>query len=148
MKQLRLLNPQKSDHGGILRSKRRGRGRRMDCDPLNMHFVLRSTQAKGPLRFQANRKKVASHSKKICGKIWGQNFKLWRSRQSHSSSSQICESACLQTLYPRLNKRDMQWRWTGASRWKKVNFKFWDLGLSRVLHKAEKTILRSRIISS
>ena len=135
MNQLKLEH---SEYGGSLRNKRNGRGMRPISTGSTMQLVVRSTRAKGKWRFQATRKTWLPILERFAEK-YGVTV------LSHAGSGNHIE------LYLKFSDSEayrpfirgltaaIAMAITGASRWKKVDFKFWDLRpYSRVV-KARKT---------
>ena len=128
VRQLNLIKPQKSDHGGSLRNKRKGRGMRQISTNSTMHFVLRSTRAKGKWRFQATRR------------IWLPILKKFANKYGVTILSHADPGNHIHLHLKFSNRRDYKpfirgltasisiaLATTGVSRWKKVDLKFWDL---------------------
>jgi len=125
MKQLALLKPEEKAHGGDLRKRRKGRGARPLAIKSTMHLVLRSSRATGKWRFQATRKKWRPILERFAAKYGvrilshgdpGNHIHLHiqlLNRQAYKPFIRAVTAAIAMAV-------------TGASRWKKLDFKFWD----------------------
>lgn len=125
MRQLKLFKDEEKAYGGVLRKVLKGRGARPLATKSTMHLVLRSSRAKGPWRFQANRNKwlpiVRKFAQKYGVKILGHGdpgnhihlHVQLSNRHAYKRFIRAVTSAIAMAI-------------TGASRWKKINFKFWD----------------------
>ena len=126
--QYALFPRKSSDHGGVLRRKRKGRGARPLAVKSSMHLVLRSTQAKGQQSFKhkKNEQKVAQIIQKFAQKYGirilslanvGNHLHLHlklATRQSYKSFIRATTGAIALAV-------------TQTSRLKKLKQKFWDL---------------------
>ena len=126
VKQLNLIKPQKSDHGGSLRNKRNGRGKRPISTNSTMHFVLRSTRAKGKWRFQATRRTWLPILKKFANK-YGVTILSHADPGNHIHLHLKFSNRQAYKPFIRGLTASIAMAITGASRWRKVDFKFWDL---------------------
>lgn len=126
VKQLHLIKSQKSDYGGSLRNLRKGRGMRPISTRSTMHFVLRSTRAKGKWRFQATRSVWRPLLKRFAKK-YGVTILSHADPGNHLHLHLKFSNRSTYKPFIRALTSSIAMAITGASRWKKVDFKFWDL---------------------
>jgi REP element-mobilizing transposase RayT len=126
MHQLKFFKPEEKAYGSSLMTKRKGRkGPRPLAVKSTMHLVLHSTHAKGKWRFQATRDKwkpiVRKFAKKYGVRIFSEadpgnhihlHFQL-ANRHTYRAFIRAVTAAIAMAI-------------TGVSRWKKIDFKFWD----------------------
>jgi len=126
MQQLKLFKTEEKAYGSSLMTRRKGRkGPRPLATKNTMHLVLRSTRAKGKWRFQATRdvwkpilnKFAVKYGVKILSLADpGNHIHLhirFTNRHTYKAFIRAVTSAIAMAI-------------TGASRWKKIDFKFWD----------------------
>lgn len=126
MKQLKLLKRQKSDHGGKLRNRRSGRGMRQISTNSTMHFVMRSTKAKGRWRFQSTRRIWIPLLKRFASK-YGVTILSYADPGNHIHLHLKFSNRNVYKPFIRALTGSIAMAITGASRWNKIDFKFWDL---------------------
>jgi REP element-mobilizing transposase RayT len=126
VKQLQFFKATEKAYGGSLLTKRKGRqhGRPLAIKQ-SMHLVLRSTQAKGKWRFQATRDKWKPILRRFADK-YGVKIISQADPGNHIHLHIRLTNRHAYKAFIRAITAAIAMAITGASRWKKVELKFWD----------------------
>lgn len=126
VKQLKLFKAQEKAYGGGLQTKRKGRsGPRPLATKNSMHLVLRSSRAKGAWRFQANRNKWKPILRKFAAK-YGVRILSQADPGNHIHLHIQLTNRHTYKPFIRAVTAAIAMAVTGVSRWKKIDFRFWD----------------------
>ena len=127
MKQLAFLKPSSKSYGGTLRNKRKGRGARPISKKDTMHFILKSSKAKGDWSFKRkeNSQKITAILDKF-SKKYGVGINSVANVGNHLHVHMKLASRATYKPFIRAITSAIAMAITGASRWKRVSVKFWD----------------------
>jgi hypothetical protein len=126
--QLKLFKSEERAYGGELLKKRKGRLRGRPLDTKNsMHLVLRSSKATGKWSFRnpRNMRKVEALSLKFCQK-YGIKLLSLANVGNHLHYQIKLGNRFTYKPFIRALTASIAMAITGASRWNKVEIKFWD----------------------
>jgi REP element-mobilizing transposase RayT len=120
------FKPEEKAYGGSLMTKRKGRQfPRPLAVKSSMHLVLRSTHAKGKWRFQATRDKWKPIINKFSVK-YGVKILSLADPGNHIHLHIQLSNRHAYRRFIRAVTAAIAMAITGTSRWKKIDFKFWD----------------------
>lgn len=126
MKQTQFFKPSEKAYGGSLMKKRKGRsGPRPLATKSSMHLVLRSSKAKGAWSFLRHHKKIRIIIDKFALK-YGVKILSLADVGNHLHIHMQLSNRFTYRAFIRAITAAIAMAVTGASRWKKVEGKFWD----------------------
>jgi len=126
VKQLKLFKNEEKAYGGSLQTKRKGRrGPRPLATKHSMHLVLRSSHAKGKLRFQAKRNTWKPILNRFATK-YGVRILSVADPVNHLHLHIQLSNRYAYRPFIRAVTAAIAMAMTGVSRWKPVKIKFWD----------------------
>lgn len=145
MKQRAFFKAEKLFHGGTLRRKRNGRRARPISCKDTMHLILKSSRAEGPWSFRApgNKAKVICLLEKFAARNAVKILSV-ANAGNHIHIHLRLTTRHTYRAFIRGVTSAIAMAITGASRWKKLDGKFWDYRPFTRIVKGWKAILRLR----